>query len=372
LSRAWAEAAVKAGLPANDDFNGAVQDGVGYYQATQRGGRRWSAADAYLRPATARPTGLEVRTGVTATRLLTAGGRVTGVRLRRDGVTQDVHADREVLLSAGAVGSPHLLMLSGIGPAGHLREHGIDVVLDQPRVGAGLQDHPQCLLEWGAPDIPGLAEEATPDRIAEWEATGRGPMGSCGAEAGAFVRSRSDLAAPDLQLGAVPGPIPTPVPDAAAPPRRGVAILVAAVDVRSRGSVRLRSADPGAAPAVDPAYLSDDADVDVLVDGIRWAREIAASAPLRDLTDGERTPGEAVDGDRLRDWVRRSSGTMFHLSGTCAMGGSGDSVCDPSLRVRGIEGLRVVDASVMPVAPRGNTNAPTIAVAERAADLLRA
>jgi choline dehydrogenase len=369
LSRAWVEAAVTAGLPANEDFNGPVQDGVGYYQATQRGGRRWSATDGYLRPALARPN-LEVRTGATVTRLLISGTRVTGVRLRQGGTTQDALAGREVVLCAGAVGSPHLLLRSGIGPAEHLRESGVDVVLDVPRVGAGLQDHPQCLLEWGTPSTPGLAEEATPERIADWQATGRGPMRSCGAEAGAFVRSGADAAAPDLQLGVVPGPIPAP--GSGEPARRGVSILVGAVGVRSRGRVRLQPAEPGGAPAVDPAYFTEDGDLDLLVAGIRWARDIAASPPLCDLTDGERTPGAAVDGDRLRDWVRHTSGTMFHLTGTCGMGGDGDSVCDPLLRVRGVDGLRVADASVMPAVPRGNTNAPTIAVAERAADLVRA
>jgi len=369
LSRAWVESAVKAGLPPNEDFNGPVQGGVGYYQATQRHGRRCSTADAYLRPALDRPN-LEVRTGVTATGLVIVGDRVTGVRLQAGGTTAEVTARREVLLCAGAVGSPQLLLLSGIGPADHLREHGVDVVADLPRVGEGLQDHPQVLLEWGTPDTPSLAAEMTPENLAEWQATGRGPMRSCGAEAGAFVRSSVDAIAPDLQLGAVPGPIPIPAGDA--PPGRGVSILVGAVGVRSRGRVRLRSADPATAPDVDPGYLTASGDLELLMAGVRWAREIAASPPLADLVDGERTPGELVTGDRLRDWVRLTSGTMFHLAGTCAMGGTAEAVCDPQLRVRGVDGLRVVDASVMPTVPRGNTNAPTIAIAERAADLVRA
>jgi len=175
------------------------------------------------------------------------------------------------------------------------------------------------------------------------------------------------LVAPDLQLGAIPGPAPGP----AAPDRRGITALVGAVAVRSRGRVALRSADPGASPLVDPGYLTDPADLEVLVAGVRIAREIAASRPLADVVAGERTPGRDVVGDALRDWVRGDADTMFHLTGTCAMGADEASVCDPLLRVRGVDGLRVVDASVFPATSRGNTNAPTIAVAERAADLVR-
>jgi choline dehydrogenase len=195
-------------------------------------------------------------------------------------------------------------------------------------------------------------------------------MASFGAEAGGFARSRADRPAPDLQFGAVPGP--PPLPELGPPTERAVGTLVGAVHVRSRGSVTLASADPAARPIVDPAYFADEADLDVLVAGVRMAREIAAREPLAGITAGEIMPGEdVVDDERVREWVRATAGTMFHPTGTCAMGGAADAVCDPELRVRGVEGLRVVDASVMPASPRGNTNAPTIAVAERAADLIR-
>lgn len=369
LSRAWLAAAAAYGLPVNPDFNAAVQDGVGRYQATQRAGRRWSTADAYLGPASARPN-LTVLTGAPVTKVIIDGDRAVGVRYRLGGAEQEARATREVLLCAGAITSPQLLMLSGIGPAGHLREHGIPVVVDAPHVGEGLQDHPRCTPEWATPNTRNLWEEATPDNLHRWQTDGTGPMASVGAEAGGFVAVLDGARAPDLQLGLLPGP--APVPDLAPPDRRGVAVLVGAVATGSRGRVVLRSADPMRRPLVDPNYLAVDSDLNILVRGVQMAREIAACGPLAGLVAGERAPGEGVaDEELLRDWVRSSLGTMFHPVGTCAMGGSADAVCDPQLRVRGIDGLRVVDASVMPAAPRGNTNAPTIAVAECAADLIR-
>jgi len=380
LSRAWLDAATGYGLPANPDFNGAVQDGVGPYQATMRDGRRWSTVDAYLRPAIARRN-LTVLTGVSVSRLLIEDDRVVGVRFRPHGsrapgnggrivgAQQDARASREVVLSAGAIGSPHLLLLSGIGPSGQLRQHGIPVVVDLPSVGQGLQDHPRCTPEWRTPGTRNLWEEATPDRLAEWQADGTGPMASLGAEAGGFVRTSASLPAPDLQLGIIPGPAPTP--DMAPPDRRGVTVLVGAVAAGSRGSIRLRSANPADRPLVDPNYLAHESDVDTLLAGVRLATEVTACQPLAGLTAGGYSPAAVEDEEHLRDWVRSSLGSMFHPTGTCAMGGDTDAVCDAELRVRGIDGLRVVDASVMPAAPRGNTNAPTIAIAERAADLIR-
>jgi choline dehydrogenase-like flavoprotein len=313
---------------------------------------------------------LTVATGALATRVLVEDGRAVGVRYLRDRAEREARAGREVILSGGAVGSPQLLMLSGVGPADHLREHGIPVIRDAAGVGDGLQDHPICLPEWHTPTTRNLWEEMTPGNLALWQREGRGPMASSGAEAGGFARTGKDLPAPDLQFGLLPGP--APAQDPAPPNRRAVATIVFAVTPGSRGRIRLRSTDPRAEPLIDPAYLADEADLDVLVTGVRQAREIAACQPLAGLTDGESAPGEQVDDDeRLREWVRDSIGTAFHPSCTCAMGGTGDAVCDPDLRVRGVEGLRVVDASVMPAVPRGNTNAPTIAIAERAADLIR-
>jgi choline dehydrogenase-like flavoprotein len=237
-------------------------------------------------------------------------------------------------------------------------------------VGAGLQDHPMVVPGWRTPGTRNLWEEATPENLERWRREGRGPMASFGAEAGGFARSSGDRPAPDLQFGAIPGP--PPLPELGPPTERAVGTLVGAVHVRSRGRVALASADPAARPLVDPAYFADERDLEVLVAGVRMAREMAACEPLASITDGELMPGAEVDDDdRVRDWIRATSGTMFHPTGTCAMGGTAEAVCDPELRVRGVEGLRVVDASVMPATPRGNTNAPTIAVAERAADLIR-
>jgi choline dehydrogenase len=369
LSRAWLEAAVASGLPRNEDFNGTHQDGVGHYQMTQRAGRRWSVADAYLRPAMRRPN-VAVETDAYVGQLLLDGERMTRVRYVWDGAWREASATREVVVACGAVKTPQLLLLSGIGPADHLRAHRIPVVVDAPAVGVGLQDHPMCLPGWRTPTTRNLWEEMTPENLELWRRERRGPMASFGAETGGFTRSGGDRPAPDLQFGAIPGP--PPLPELGPPTERAVGTLVGAVDVRSRGRVMLASADPAAKPIVDPAYFVDEADLDVLVAGVRMAREIAACQPLASITAGEILPGEDVDDDeRVRNWIRATAGSMFHLTGTCAMGGAIEAVCDPELRVRGVEGLRVVDASVMPVTPRGNTNAPTIAIAERAADLIR-
>jgi choline dehydrogenase len=362
LPEAWVEAARAHGLPANDDFNAGEQDGVGFYQVTQRRGRRWSTADGYLRPAMARDN-LTVETGALVTGVIVERGRAVGVRCGG----REARARREVVLAGGAINTPQLLMLSGIGPGDHLREHGIDVVHDAPRVGAGLQDHPWCLMTWSAPRARMLPEEATPENLALWARDGRGPMTSNGVEAGGFVRTREELPAPDLQFGVVQAPDP-----GSAELSRVISVLAIAVDVKSRGTVTLRSADPRARPAIDPAYLADEADLDVLVAGVGLARDIATRDPLAGRLDGEASPGEHVRADgQVRSWIRGDLRTIFHPTGSCAMGGAADAVCDPELRVRGVDGLRVVDASVMPAIPRGNTNAPTIAIAERAADLVR-
>jgi choline dehydrogenase len=369
LSRAWVEAARAAGLAGNDDFNAAAPDGVGYYQLTQRGGRRWSAADGYLRPALTRGN-LTVQTGALVTGVLVRDGRAVGVRYRRDGGEQVARAEREVVLSGGAINSPQLLLLSGIGPADQLRAHGIDVLVDAPAVGAGLQDHPLCVPTWRTPGVRNLWEEATEANLARWQRDGLGPMASVGAEAGGFVRTGADLPAPDVQFCVLASPWVdggTAIPD-----WRGISVGVVAVDVASRGRLTLRSADPRDEPAIDPGYLSAEADLGTLVAGVRLAREIARCEPLAGLIDGEHAPGEQVSDDAgLREWVRRTVGTAFHPTSTCAMGGTPEAVCDPQLRVRGVAGLRVVDASVLPAVPRGNINAPVLAVAERAADLIR-
>jgi len=375
LTEAFVAAARNCGHAANDDFNGAHQDGVGFYQVTQQGGRRWSAADAYLHPAAARPN-LTILTDALATGLEIEGGRALGVRYLRRGVEEVAWAEAEVILAGGAVNSPQLLMLSGIGPADDLREHGIPVVADSPGVGGNLSDHPIVTGMWGTPRTRGLWEQAGPRNLARWQLTHTGPLTSNVAEAGGFWRSDPALPAPDIQWHVLP--VPYQNYGLADPAIRAMSVLITLVAVGSRGRIRLRTADPRHKPAIDPAYLSDMADLDPLLRAIAQVREIAAARPMSKICRSELAPG---DGPRteaeLIDWIRSDLTTIYHPVGTCAMGGDSvlaasklTSVVDTDLRVRGVERLRVVDASVMPTVPRGNTNAPVIAIAERAADLI--
>jgi choline dehydrogenase len=376
LTGAFITAAKNCGQRVNDDFNGPSQEGVGYYQVTQRGGRRWSAADAYLHPATGRPN-LTVQTDALVTGLVIEGGRATGVRYLRRGVEETATADSEVIVSAGTIGSPQLLMLSGIGPAAHLHEHDIAVVADSPGVGGNLSDHPVVTVMWSTPKSKNLWEMAGPRNLARWQMTHTGPMTTNVAEAGGFARTDPGLPAPDIQWHVLP--VPFVNGGLADPSSRALSVLVTLISVGSRGRIRLSSADPRHKPAIDPAYLSDMADFDPLVKGISMAREFAAAKPLCRLVKPELAPGADIRTESdLREWVRNDLNTLYHPVGTCAMGGDGrvaasklTSVVDTDLRVRGVEGLRVVDASVMPTVPRGNTNAPTIAIAERAADLIQ-
>ena len=362
------ESAVAAGYPRNDDFNGAAQEGAGQYQVTQKRGRRWSSADAYLHPATGRPN-LTVRTGALTTRVLVEGGRSTGVEYRWNGSLHTARAGVEVVLSGGAVNTPQLLMLSGIGPADHLREVGVDVVHDLPGVGAGLQDHPLVPVVWNTRSGRSLSRAENPSGYARWFGARRGPLTSNLAEAGLFTRSRPDLAEPDLQFHFLPVKFWKQAevdPDVDA-----FTAAVVLVRVHSRGTVRLRSADPSWSPAIDAGYLTDERDLDALVSGVEQARDIASAGPLAAVLAEEWSPGAAVRGrEALRASVRDTLESLYHPVSSCRMGTDDQAVVDPQLRVRGIEGLRVVDASVMPTLVRGNTNAPTIMIAERAADLV--
>jgi len=367
------EAATRRGALRNDDFNGPQQDGVGFYQVTQRDGRRCSAAEAYL---TTRPPNLTVLTGAFVTGLVIEGGRAAGVTYRHDGREQTARAEAEVILAAGAIGTPQLLMLSGIGPADQLREHGIYVISDMPAVGANLIDHPGVPVLWSTPGVKGLWESTGNGGVARWKLTRKGPLTSNIAEAGGFARSDPRLSAPDLQWHVLPvGYREQGLTD---PARRAMTVLVTLVDVASRGRIRLASRDPRHRPLIDPGYLSDVRDLNALAVGVRMARDYGTAAPLSKICSAELAPGDGVSTDHgMRDYIRGSVVTVYHPAGTCAMGGdvaksaSGyDSVTDPQLRVRGINGLRIVDASVMPTLPRGNTNAPVIAIAERAADII--
>lgn len=369
LTTGWLAAAAAYGLTPTDDFNGPRQHGAGRYQLTCRRGRRWSAADAYLRPALSRPN-LHVRTGAHATGILLDGARAAGVSYRYDNSVRTARAGREVLLAGGAVNSPQLLMLSGIGPAAHLRELDIDPVVDLP-VGSNLQDHPVVPLLWHTRNTTDLQDFLTPGRLAQWRLFGRGPLTSNVAEGGAFFDSRDGLPAPDLQVHMAP----TGFVDNGRrePTARLMTTGATLVSVASRGSVRLASADPFWRPVIDPAYLDDPTDLDALLAGCRILLEIADQQPLSKVRGRPFLPesGRAVTDEALTEHIRATAQTLYHPVGTCAMGGPDSAVVDPELRVYGIDGLRVVDASVMPTVPRGNTNAPTIMIAERAADLIR-
>jgi choline dehydrogenase len=372
--RNFIAAATRRGAVANDDFNGPSQEGVGFYQVTQRNGQRWTVADAYLRQ---KPQNLTVVTNALVTSIVTEGGRAAGVTYRYDGAERTARAEAEVILAAGAIGSPQLLMLSGIGPADDLRETGVYVIVDNPGVGGNLIDHPAVPVIWSTPRVRGLWEHSGNGGLARWLLTHRGPLTSNVAEAGGFARSSPNLPAPDLQWHVLP--VAFKGDGLTDPAARALTVLVTLVDVASRGRIRLASRDPRHKPLIDPAYLADPLDLNALAVGVRTARDYGTAAPLSKMCAAELAPGDGARTDRdLRDYIRSSLGTLYHPVGTCAMGGDSPvargrlaSVVDPQLKVRGINGLRVVDASVMPTVPRGNTNAPVIAIAERAADLIR-
>jgi choline dehydrogenase len=369
LSQAWLSAAVARGLPFTDDFNGAKQDGAGLYQVTCRHGRRWSVADAYLRPALGRPN-LVVRTEAQATAIVLTGSRATGVTYQHRGTMRTAHAGTDVLLAGGSINSPQLLMLSGIGPAGHLRDLAIDVVADLP-VGHNLQDHPVVPLLWHSRGTTDLVDYLSPARLLEWRVFGRGPLTSNVAEAGAFFTSRDGLPAPDLQMHMAPsGFVDNGLRE---PTDRMFTAGVTLVKVASRGSIRLTSTNPFWRPEIDPGYFRDPVDLRAIMAGCRVLFDIAEQAPLAPLRGRPFLPstGRASTDEQLLQHIRAFSQTLYHPVGTCALGTGEHAVVDPDLRVRGIDGLRVVDASVMPTVPRGNTNAPTVMIAERAADLIR-
>ncbi len=368
-SIAFVEAAIRRGLPPNNDFNGAEQDGAGLYQVTQRRGRRCSASVAFLNPALARPN-LTVLPDTLATRLLLDGRRCAGVEVARGGGSGRIEARREVLLSAGVFGSPQLLMLSGIGPREELERHGIAVRHELPGVGANLVDHVDLALVFRSsdPSLMGItlrtALRAIPGYF-RWRRSGKGLLTTNFAEAGAFLRTRASLERPDIQLHFLNGL----VDDHA---RRlhcgyGISCHVAALRPRSRGSLRLRSADPRDAPSIDPNYLGEEADLETLVAGVKAAREILNSAPLDRFRGAELFAEEGQSDEALVARIRRRADTIYHPVGTCRMGVDQMAVVDAALRLRGLEGISVVDASVMPTLPGGNTNAPTIMIAEKAA-----
>jgi choline dehydrogenase len=362
------EAGVQAGLPANDDFNGAAQDGLGHYQVTQRGGRRSSASVAFLHPAMARPN-LTVECGVQVERVRFDGTRAVGVDGRRLGEVVSYDCQGEVILSAGAYQSPQLLMLSGIGPAEHLGSRLIPPLAHLPEVGRNLQDHIQIWCQWRSDAPVSLADAMSPEKIeaniAEFETHGTGPLTSNVAQSGGFARTSDDLSAPDLQIHAIPAILSEDPPFGQ--PDHGISIGVCLLTPRSRGEVFLATPEPSAKPHIMHRYFEDDHDMRRMEVGVGLLLELARQEALQPYCSApEQLPASGAQED-MRAFIRRHAQTLYHPVGTCAIG----SVVDSELRVNGVEGLRVIDASVMPAVPRGNTNAPTIALAERAADLIR-
>ena len=369
LTHAWLDSAVRAGFTRTDDFNGAEQEGAGLYQVTCRKGRRWSTYKAYLEPAADR-SNLVVRTGALVEKVVVEGGRAVGVRYRRGAEVVTAYADGEVILSGGAVNSPQLLMLSGIGPAQHLGEHGIDVVQHLPGVGENLHDHPATPVVWHTKNATDLIQFNTLTNFLRAKATGTGPLVSNVGEGGAFFRSRDGLEAPDLQIHVAPSGFWDNALHEATTCK--VTVAPTLVSVFSRGRLRLRSADPTWHPDIDPAYFDDQTDLDAMVVGVRRCIESVRAGAIADHIASPFLPAQKDPTDEeIVAHVRANTQTLYHPVGTCAMGTGENAVVDPELRVHGVEGLRVVDASVMPVVPRGNTNAPSIMVGEKAADLIR-
>jgi choline dehydrogenase len=367
ISHAFVDAGEQAGLARNDDFNGDAQDGVGMYQVTQRGGMRASAAVAYLHPAAERAN-LTVMPYMHVRRVLFEGTRAVGVQASQLGQVQELRAEREVILCGGAYNSPQLLMLSGVGPAEHLAMREIEVLLDQPAVGENLSDHAAAQLVWTTPEPESLLLALEPAALEEFEATQTGPFASNLAEAGGFARVGDGADAPDTQFHVAPVHI---VDEGLRDPEaHGVWVSPCLLTPNSRGSVRLASNDPTAKPIVHNAFYTDGDDMQRMIAGLRLTLDICAQPAMQPYcAEPFNTPAGDSD-EAMRAHIARTTFAIYHPCGTCRMGEDAAAVVDAELRVNGLQGLRVVDASVMPTVPRGNTNAPTIAVAERAADLI--
>jgi choline dehydrogenase-like flavoprotein len=370
LTRRFLEAAEKVGIPRNADLNSPEQDGVAMTPVSQKGGRRWSAADAYLRVAGKR-NNLAVRPKAEVLGLVIAGGRAMGVRWRDSrGREHTVRAEREVVLSAGAIATPQLLMLSGIGPARELGGLGIETVVDSPGVGENLQDHPFFLLCYEATANEDLADAEKPAALLKWVLRKKGPLTSNVGEAMAFIRTRPGLPSADVQL--LFGPAYYHDHGFDSHDGHAFSLAAALIAPRSRGRLSLRSADPADKPHLVGNHLAEAEDMAALVAGFKRLREIADTEPLASVRGRPLVPAEAVETDEeIEAFLRRETELLYHPAGTCRMGSDDHAVVDPDLRVRGVEDLRIADASVMPVITGGNTNAPTIMIGEKAADLIR-
>lgn len=376
LAQRFIDAGVQAGLPLNADFNGPDQEGVGWYQATHRNGERCSTAKAYLAPALGRPN-LTVLTGAQATRIGFEGRRASSVEFLQDGLRRTVQVRGEVLLAAGALQSPQLLMTSGVGPGAQLQRFGLPVLHDLPGVGANLHDHVdvvQVVDTPGSTDSFGLSLPAAlrlPGDITDWRQRRTGRLTTNFAEAGAFFRSRSDDAVPDMQLHFVIGKLVDHGRKTVF--GHGYSCHVCLLHPKSRGSLQLASPDPLAPPLIDPAFLADPDDLARLVAGFKRMRQVLAQPALASLGGRELAASAAAQTDaQIVQFIRQHADTIYHPVGSCRMGPGPLDVVDAQLRVHGLLGLRVVDASIMPRIVGGNTNAPTVMIGEKAAAMVRA
>lgn len=375
LAAAYIEAAKAEGLPLNPDYNGKSQEGVGQYQLTIRGRLRCSAAVAYLRPARQR-SNLKVLTEALTTALVLDGKRVVGVRYRHGGSEHVAHCAREVVLSAGALGSPHLLMLSGIGDPAALRQHGIEPRHDLVAVGRHLQDHYQARLIYESPRAVTLNDiYRSPLKQfwsgLRWVFQKAGPLTVGAGQVFVFARTRPEVATPDVQFHVILFSADRVGADLH--PFSGYTVSVCQLRPESRGHLALKDADPTTPVAIHPNYLDTETDRRTLVDGLKLARRIQSQPALRPFNRREVVPGvEQTSDDALLHFAKASGGTIFHPTSTCRMGPADapDVVCDPELRVRGLQGLRIADASIMPTVISGNTHAPCVMIGEKAADLM--
>lgn len=369
LSHAFLRACEETGIAPNDDFNGPVREGAGFFKVTQKGGKRFSCADAYLKPALRRKN-LTVLTNTHTTRVLFKGKHALGIECIQNGEKKQLRAKREVLVCGGAVNSPQLLMLSGIGDPDHLRKSGIDVVAALPGVGKNLQDHLLIGVVHQCTQPVTLASAESVPNILRYLFLKKGMLTSNVAEAGAFIRSRSDVLAPDLELFF--GPVYYMSHGFSNPKGHGVSVGAVLLHPKARGSIRLRSSDPMQAPLVQPNYLSEPSDRKLLIEATRLCRRVARAKAFDAFRGGEVWPGSAAESDaELEAFIRNTAETLYHPVGTCRMGSDDLSVVDNRLHVRGVDALRVIDASVMPAIVTGHPNAAVIMIAEKAAELLK-
>ena len=373
-SRAFVESATRLQLSRNDDFNGEKQAGFGMYQVTQRKGERWSAARAYVEPVRKQPN-VDIRTRTLTERLVIEDGRVTGVMVTKGGRTTMLTARKGVILSAGAFNSPQILMLSGIGPANHLKGHGISVHLDKPAVGSDLQDHIDYVSSWETQSTVPIGDslEGTvrmAKAVIEHRRKRTGIMTTPFAESGGFWTVMPDAPAPDVQWHFVPAMLEDHGREKVK--GHGLSLHACVLRPESRGTVRLGSNRASDAPLIDPNFLDDERDMATLREGVRLSHRIAEAPPLADYRLRDRHPVDLDDDDALDEMIRNRADTVYHPVGTCRMGSDDDAVVDTRLKARGIDGLWIADASIMPRLVSGNTNAPSIMIGERCADFVKA